>query len=111
MKAYGKDINDYYNNYFPEGYYSEDMDVPDSLWTGENTLNLDPHKLYDLEIMGEIIAHDDWTDSYTFEEKYCEWANSRETPLTKTIEITVPANDATFVKHLLEKLQIDIKEF
>lgn len=85
MKASGQQINLFYNEHFPEGCYSDYMEIPDSLWDEEDNLNLQMLKEYDLKIMGEIIREDN-SESWAFEELFSEWQKNKK---EATIQITL----------------------
>lgn len=59
MYALGKDINDFYNYHFPDGYYMEDEEIDlESNLNDKDLLNLEESKKYDLSLFGYLVAND-----------------------------------------------------
>ena len=101
-KALGSDINDFYNNHFPEDCYCDEMyDTILSLFkeddSGVYKLSLDPTTKYDLDCFGVIIKHDD-SECWDFEVLYKKWKKSCE---YKSFFFKVKYSD----KELLEKIE------
>jgi len=102
MKHYalGSEINEFYNNHFPEGFYCDDMSdtiqCDNSLWLGETKLNLKPTEKYDLDDLGVVVRKSD--DVYwDFSEKFLEWQDKQ--------------NFVTFVVKAPKKQSVQIKGY
>ena len=110
--ALGADINEFYNNHFPEGYFSDDMSdtiqCDNSLWNGENELNLNPTTKYNLDDFGVVVRKSD--DVYwDFSEKFIEWQDKQN---FATLVVKVPKNMESLVRERIAEIDpmIEIME-
>ena len=95
-KAFGKDINDFYNNHFPEGWTHEDYDIDlESFQDCRGVLSLHPAKKYELTEFGCIMPeYEDQGKETTFQATFKKWQKSLtnvsivlEIPISKVDEV------------------------
>lgn len=85
MKALGKDIKDFYETGFPEGYYHDDNELETHDDKGGWALALD--EKHDLSKLGYIIDEKSISDVRSFQSVFAKWLKARD---TVTLIVTVP---------------------
>lgn len=105
MKALGRDIKDFYDDHFPDGFYHEDNAEP---FHDENCISdgsepawiLEDNKMYDLKDCGVLVRECDG-EAFSFESFFKKWIKERD---TVTMIIDVP-------KTKLETFRLMLKDF
>lgn len=77
-KALGKDINEFYNNHFPEGWIHEDCEFPvEDFQNQDGILGLIPSEKYELKEFGDIVPeYEDQGKYTTFQAAFKKWQKS-----------------------------------
>ena len=107
-KALGKDINEFYNNHFPEGHFIEGQIIDYWKVQYENgDLALNPTQKYELKYFGYIVPdYDDGSKGVSFESAFKKWQKNQthvsivlEVPINRVDEVTVSLKQLfSFVK-------------
>ena len=100
-KAFGKDINEFYNNHFPEGWFTEGEDVDfQSIEDKQGRLILSPTEKYELKDFGYLVPeHADQGKEMTFESAFKKWQKSKT---HTSVLIEIPIDQAGLVAELLK---------
>ncbi len=87
-KALGKDINEFYNNHFPEGWIHEDCIFPvENFQNQDGVLGLHPAEKYELNEFGYIMPeYEDQSKEMTFQAAFKRW-QKRQTHTSVILEI------------------------
>lgn len=107
-KALGKDINEFYNSHFPEGWIHEDCEFPIEDFQNQNgVLGLNPAEKYELNEFGDISSEDEDQGKYTtFQAAFKKW-QKRQTQASIVLEI--PKNQVDEVANTLKRLFPSVK--
>ena len=97
-KAFGVEINEFYNTGFPEDAYTEEMpEWIEPFFDGDNKLALVPTEKYDLSEFGYVI---DSSDSVrTFSTVFSRWQKQKG---LISLVVSMPENKIDEFKKLLE---------
>jgi hypothetical protein len=87
-KALGKDINEFYNNHFPEGWFHEESALDlEPFEDKEGVLTLNPSEKYELNEFGCIVPeYEDQGKVITFQAAFKRWQKS-QTHVSVVLEI------------------------
>lgn len=87
-KALGQDINNFYNNYFPEGHFIEGESIDyENVQDNKGNLILDPAQKYELKEFGYIVPDYGEGKEVSFESAFKKWLKTQS---TKNLIIEIP---------------------
>lgn len=100
-KALGKDINEFYNNHFPEGHFIEGQIIDYWKVQYENgDLALNPTQKYELKYFGYIVPdYDDGSKGVSFESAFKKWQKNQT---HVSIVLEVPREDIELISETLK---------
>lgn len=79
-KALGKDINEFYNNHFPEGHFIEGESIDyEDVQDSKGNLILEPTQKYDLKEFGYIVPDHEEGKEVSFESAFKKWFKMQST--------------------------------
>ena len=107
-KALGKDINEFYNNHFPEGWFHEDYEFNlEDFQNQDGVLGLIPSEKYELNQFGCILP--EWEDQgkgTTFQTAFKKWQKN----LTHvSVVLEIPINEVDEVITVLKEIFTTVK--
>lgn len=106
-KALGKDIKEFYDNHFPEGYYHDDNEQEFHDDTTGDWL-LEDATYYDLDMCGNLVPEgEDARDRecVTFSSQFNRWFKTRN---AKTFVVIVPNSKIDLFRFAMKDLGIRV---
>ena len=107
-KALGKDINEFYNNHFPEDWLHEDYEISlESYQDSQGVLTLNPSEKYELNEFGCIAPeYEDQGKVITFQAAFKKWQKSQT---HVSIMLEIPNNKVDEVVTTLKQFFPSVK--
>lgn len=99
-KTSGKELNDFYENGFPKGFFHDYGEDVEELMCGSAERPFIEDRMYDTEDLGHIVTEDE-TKSYTFSHFFRKWKKTQD---KATVLVEVPVNAVNEAKAKIKAL-------